>query len=165
MAILVISARNFASLLREACDPNQLKIKRLIERFTSKKHQGDTLRINMAVEDLGRLNATIWEQDFSKRGLTNEELAAALDKYSQEVVDGEPPYVAYSMSEWKAIIEIATQCDSTINLSEHDMHLVTVQYNLKDMYEAIKPMMLEMIKRGYDVAPKLILPPGVESHV
>lgn len=161
MAILVLSSRNFGLLLREACNPNELKIKRLIERSLAKKNESNTLRINLNAEDFGNINAAIWEHDLAKREVSREELVKQLDEYAMQVIDGEPPYLAYSISEWKAFTEVAADLESTLDLTAPDMHLITVQYNLQPLYEFLKPQFIEMIKRGYDTKPKLILPPGV----
>ena len=167
MAILVLSSRNFASLLREACNPNELKIKRLIERSMAKKNEHNTLRINLTEDDLKALNMMVYEHDFMERGLEETDLALSLDQYAMDednANEGTPPYIAYSLSEWKAIVEIATGQTSSIDLTALDAHLLTVQYDLEKIYTQVRPIVLEMIRRGYDVAPQLILPPGVKPN-
>lgn len=167
MAILVLSARHFGLLLREAVsNPNELKIKRMIDRSLTKKNEHNTLRINLSVEDLAVLNGLIYEYDLVKRGLDNVALAAALDEYAlkEHAVEGTPPFIAYSLSEWKAIVEIATQQDSSIDLEALDAHLLTVQYNLESMVDLVKPLLLDMMQRGYDAPPKIILAGDVEQN-
>lgn len=151
MAILILTARSYGQLLQTACDgfgSRSLKLRREVQKLLAPKHKTRNMKINLSPEQSSALTGAIYEEDFIKRGHQDTEgLRLDLEKMAgEENTAVEVPYVAYSISEWKAIVEIASGQESVL-----DVNVIRppVIYNMSHVFEKIKPTLLRIFADAY----------------
>lgn len=148
MAILILSARGYANLLDKAISShNNLKIKRAVAKLRAKKRSARQIQINLEQNDAVQLTGFIYDADFIQREATPEQLAAQLDAFATENVVVDAPYIVYSISEWKAIVEMATKCPSSIVTT--DPEIQNVFYPLAPIFEWVEWTIIGMIRRAH----------------
>lgn len=148
MAILILSARGYANLLDKAiASHNNLKIRRAIAKLRAKKRSARQIQINLEQTDAVALTGFIYDGDFIQREATPEQLAAQLDAFATENVVVDAPYIVYSISEWKAIVEMATKCPSTIVTT--DPEIQNVFYPLAPVFDWVEWTIIGMIRRAH----------------
>lgn len=148
MALLILSSRQYANLLDKAVNSRtNLKVRRAIEKLRAKKRSARQIQINLEPEDASRLTGFIYDGDFIQREATPEQLAAQLDAFATENVTATAPYIVYSISEWKAIVEMATKCDSTLVTT--DPEIQNVFYPLEPVFEWVEYSIIDMIRRAH----------------
>jgi hypothetical protein len=156
MAILILPARDYANMLEQAVGMRSLKIRRQVEKLRAKKRAKDVTRINLTGEDASSLTAilygALWEH-FEK-----EELRDVLDSYVDMELGTEPPAVIYSMSEWKAVVELASGLESKINLQQFGSW--NIYLNFYSIREALYPYIQRMvaIAHGMDISEIVVEP-------
>lgn len=159
MAILILPARDYANMLEQAVGMRSLKIRRQVEKLRAKKRAKDVTRINLNEQDAasltGILYAAFWEKYEDK-----EELLHVLDSYIDMDLGTDPPAVIYSMSEWKAVVEIATSLESKIDLQKFGAW--NIYFNFQNIREALYPYIQRMIAiaHGRDISEIV-----VEAHI
>lgn len=148
MALLILTSKQYANLLDKAVPSRMsLKVRRAIEKLRAKKRSARQIQINLEQDDAARLTGFIYDGDFIQRDASPEQLAAQLDAFATENVVAEAPYIVYSISEWKAIVEMATKCDSTLVTTDPEVQ--NVFYPLCPVFEWVEYSIIDMIRRAH----------------
>lgn len=150
MSIVILHPRLFANLLEKGAMPHRsLKVRREIEKMRSKKRQNERAQINLTANDASILAAGIYTSDLS-RFESGMEMRDYMEQIAKSGVSNEGmennSYIGYSSSEWKAMIEIASGLESTLNLKEVPE---TVLYDLTQHYAYFEDYLTMMIGRAY----------------
>lgn len=150
MSILILHPRLFANLLEKGAMPHRsLKVRREIEKMRSKKRQNERAQVNLTANDASILAAGIYTSDLS-RFESSAEMRDYMEQIAKAGVSKEGmennSYIGYSSSEWKAMIEIASGLESTLNLNEVPE---TVLYDLTQHYSYFEDYLTMMIGRAY----------------
>lgn len=130
MAILVIPVRMYANLLDRAVPShNSLKIRREIQQLRAKKRSARQIQINLQPQDASDLTGRWFVEKYApdERAGAVAELEALVGNKAEEM--REPPCMVYSISEWKALIEMGTGQSSSIDLDANGHEPVFVQLN------------------------------------
>lgn len=151
MAILILPARDYATLLEQAVGTRSLKIRRQIEKLRAKKRAKDVTRINLTGQDASSLTAILYAAFWEERE-DKEMLRIMLDDYVNMELGTEPPAIIYSMSEWKSVVEIASGLESKIDLNQFGSW--NIYFNFQTIRDAMYPYIQRMIAiaHGMDIS-------------
>lgn len=147
MAILTLPARDYANMLESAVGMRSLKIRRQVEQLRAKKRAKNITRMNLTQEQASELTGVIYSSLFSY--MNKEELRDLLDSYVEKELGTEPPCVIYSMSEWKAVVEIATGLQSNIDLQKFGNW--NIYFNFKNIAGNMYPHILTMVAAAHGI--------------
>lgn len=162
MAILILPARAYANMLEQAVGTRSLKIRRQVQQLRAKKRAENITRINLTQEDASILTGLIYEE-LHKCWVENDDregLRDLLDSYVDMELGTEPPAIVYSMSEWKAVTEIASGLDSKIDLERHGAW--NIYFQIGDIHHAVYPYIRQMIGKAHGVVNEDVEIPATE---
>ena len=150
MSLIVLHPRLYSNLLETSARPHtSLKVRREIEKLRAKKREGNRIQINLEQEDAQAIAGIIYEHD-----LIRFENAEEMHSYMEQIAVASAnvenmdstAYVGFSSSEWKAITELASGAESSMNLKELP---AVVFYNMAPIYDAFVAYFEYMVGRAY----------------
>lgn len=163
MAILVVSSRKFAELIERSCALHRsLKLRTLVKRLRHPKNAGSNHQVNLNRKDSMELTGLWFSAAYSVEDRTKQETLVELDALhtsAENASERVPPVIIYSMSEWKAIVEIGTGLTSMINLHATNAN-DPVFLNLKVLWPSVEEYVCSVIRNAYQpqnvAAPRIL---------